>query len=373
MYIVIKTKELVEGLQKVTKAVSSTSAMDVLKGIKIVATHEALLLTGSDSSTSIESRIPASQEKGVCIEKTGGVILPMTFVDVVKRLGDEITVSVNERYTATIKSNNPKIKAEIQLNGLDPEMYPRLPEINEKPTLSISGKDFLGLIQKTVFATAQEEKRPILTAILFRLKDEALTFTGTDAHRLAVGSIKVDTKEELAVPVPAKALKELAKVIEPTTVVEITITTNHFMVKNGDFVFYTRLLNGTYPDVNRIIPQGHKSKWLVSRQEMMDSLERLQLVGTDKKNQQIRMIVEGQSLSLSWQNDTAKGQEMMFISDHEGDEITISFNLRYVLESLRAMETNQVELRCVNAMSPIMIVPENAESELYLVLPLRTA
>jgi DNA polymerase-3 subunit beta len=373
MYIVIKTKELVEGLQKVTKAVSSTSAMDVLKGIKIVATHEAITLTGSDNNTSIEATIAASQEKGVCIEKIGGVIVPMTFVDVVKRLGDEITVSVYEKYTATLKSTNPKIKAEFQLNGLDPEMYPRLPEIDEKPTLTISGKDFLGLINRTEFATLKEETRPILTAILFRLQDEQLTFTATNGHRLAIGSIKVDTKEELAVPVPSKSLKELAKALNPNCDVEITITSNHFMIKNADLVFYTRLLSGTYPDVNRIIPQGYKTKWLVSRQEMIDSLERLQLVGMDKKNQPIRMTVEGQFLSLSWANETAKGQEMMFISGMEGEELTISFNLRYLLESLRVIETDQVEVRCVNAMSPIMIVPDNSQDQLHLALPLRTA
>jgi len=373
MFISIKTKELVEGLQKVSKAVSTTSAMEILKGVKVTATHEAITLVGSNNTTSIQVQIPANQEKGVCIEKTGGVILPITFFDVVKRMGEEITISVNEKYTTTVKSSNSKIKAEIQLNGIDPEMYPQLPEINEKPTIKLAGKEFLSLIQKTEFATAEEETRPILTAILFRLQDESLSFTATDAHRLAIGSLKVPTKEELAVPVPSKAMKELARVILPSEEVEITITSNHFVVKNGDMVFYTRLIQGTYPDVNRSIPQSHKTKWLVNRVEFIDALERLQIVGENKKFQSIQMKVEGTTITLSTKQQAAKAEEQLFISGMEGETLTISFNLKYVLESFKAMDTQQVEIRCMNATSPLLILPEKKNDVLHLVLPLRTA
>lgn len=257
MHLTIDTNTFVTAVQYVSKAVSSRTTIQILTGIKIVATQEGVTLTGSDSDISIETFIPLGDEEReyMTVHEEGQLVLQEKyFTDIVKKMpGESLTLQKDGQMAATIQSN----AVVFNLNGYDPDDYPRLPELPEDNRLTLPQHLLKDMIRQTVFAVSSQETRPVLTGVNFDVENQQLTATATDSHRLAMRSATVDTSDELDftnVIIPGKSLVELSRILkDDETPVTVVLEKTQVLFKMENLLFYSRLLDGKFPLTNNMI------------------------------------------------------------------------------------------------------------------------
>ncbi|KJD54016.1 DNA polymerase III subunit beta, partial [Bacillus amyloliquefaciens] len=303
MKFTIQKDRLVEGVQDVLKAVSSRTTIPILTGIKIVASDEGVSLTGSDSDISIESFIP--KEDGdlevVTIEQPGSIVLQARFFsEIVKKLPmSTVEIEVQNQYLTIIRSG----KAEFNLNGLDASEYPLLPQIEEHHAFQIPTDLLKNLIRQTVFAVSTSETRPILTGVNWNVASGELICTATDSHRLALRKAKLDIHEDSSynVVIPGKSLTELSKILDDhQELVDIVITETQVLFKTKNVLFFSRLLDGNYPDTNRLIPQESKTNLIVNTKEFLQAIDRASLLAREGRNNVVKLsAAANESIEIS--------------------------------------------------------------------------
>lgn len=378
MKITIQKQQLSEAVQFVSKAVSTKTTIPILTGIKIVTDRKGVTFTASDSDISIQYFVPVEKEDHVYveIEREGSIVLPNRyFSEMVRKLPqDSVTITVEDRFSTMIQSG----KAEFHLMGMDPEEFPRLPQIHEDRVFSIQSDLLKSMIRQTSFAVSTAETRPILTGILWSLQEGKLKFVATDSHRLAQREAMVEGSEELSfsnVVIPGKALNELGKIIHDNDqLIDIVVTDNQVLIKSGELLFYTRILDGTYPDTSRLIPHSGKVKMIVKTKSLLDSIERASLIAKDSLKNIVRLETKAADMIEISSNapEIGKVSEEIVVDGLEGEELKIAFNAKFMIDALRAMDSESVEIQFTGAMSPFIIRPIEHPWVLQLILPIRT-
>lgn len=377
MYITVTTDLLVQAINHVSKAVSPRTVIPILSGIKFDATDDGLTLTASDSDVSISYHIPRQEEdqENVVLHEQGKIILPAKFIiDMVKKLpAEQVTIQVQAHLLTSITSGT----VEYHLHGLNADEYPRLPQIDEELSFFVPSMLLKNLIRQVAFSASTSESRPILTGIQWNLNDQELTFIGTDSHRLAKSNITVQNKSDIktqSVVVPVKSLNELNKILEEDQEpVEILISGSQLLLRAKNLLFYSRLLEGNYPETSRIIPQSYKTKITLHTKHLHDALERASLIVLRDRNNVVKVstISDNEVEIYSFSPEIGKLSETINISQYEGEELKISFNAKYMLDALKVIDSPSVELSFNGATSPFLIHPEGDERTLHLIVPVR--
>lgn len=377
MYITVTTDLLVQAINHVSKAVSPRTVIPILSGIKFDADEDGLTLTASDSDVSISYHIPrqSDDEINVVLHEAGKIVLPAKFItDMVKKLpAEKVNIQVQAHLLTSITSGS----VEFHLHGLNADEYPRLPQIDEELSFFVPSMLLKSLIRQISFAASTSESRPILTGIQWNLNDQELTFVGTDSHRLAKGSIMVQNQSDIktqSVVVPVKSLNELNKILdEDQEPVEILISGSQLLLRAKNLLFYSRLLEGNYPETSRIIPQSNKTKLTLSTKHLHDALERASLIVLKDRNNVVKVstISDKEIEIYSFSPEIGKLSETVPISIYEGEELKISFNAKYMLDALKVIDSPSVELSFLGATSPFVIRPEGDEKTLHLIVPVR--
>lgn len=379
MKLNITKTELNEAIQHVSRAISPRTTIPILAGIKIDAHADGLTLTASDTDISIQSFIPISKDDRdiVELERAGSVVLPAKFfVEIVRKLPEEqVELEVYEGFRTMIRSG----ATEIQLHGLDPEEFPVLPVLDESRLFSISSDLLKTMIRQTVFAVSANESTPILTGVLWTLEDNVLKFVATDRHRLASRRVQLDNGDGLTfknVVISGKTMNELAKLIpEQDTMIDIVVSENQVLFKMDSILFYSRVLDGMYPDTTRIIPEQFKTEIVVETKRLLDAMDRAYLLSREEKTNIVNLNTEENetiviSSSLS---ELGRITEQCAVEHLQGESLKISFNAKYMLDALKVIDSDQIYLGFNGAMSPILVRPVDDNRLLNLVLPYRTS
>lgn len=379
MKISISKQELNEAVQHVSKAISSKTTVPILTGIKMDVTTDQVTLTASDIDTTIQAFIPIEESDGteiVHIEDTGSVVLPAKFfVEVIKKLPkDTVEIEVGDGFSTRIKSG----RTNIELVGMDSEEFPAAPVVDDELTFAVAGSKLKELIRSTVFAASTNEQSPILTGVLWNLDGGRLKLLATDRHRLASVIAEIDVPEDMSfhnTVIAAKTLNELIKIIPDQGDVEISVGNSHALFNVGATHFYTRLLDGTFPDTSKIIPTGFKSELDVSSKAFEAALDRAYLLAREEKTNIVRFeATENGALQIrSTVSDVGMVLEQLEAEKLTGDPLKIAFNAKYMLDVLKAIDSDQVRIGFTGPMSPIIIRPRGGSDGLYLILPCRTA
>ena len=376
MQFIIQRERLVQSVQDVIKAVASRTTIPILTGIKITATANGVTLTGSDSDTSIESFIPLEEDGNEIVEikRPGSIVLQARFFnEIVKKLPlDDVEISVENGFQTMIRSG----KAEFNLNGLNADEYPHLPQIEEENIITIPTDLLKALIRQTVFAVSASETRPILTGVNWKIENENIICTATDSHRLALRKAKVQTtsQESYNVVIPGKSLSELSKILDDSqSTVNIVITENQILFKTKHLLFFSRLLEGNYPDTSRLIPNESKTDVLVNTKDFLQSIVRASLLGEGKNNIVKLSTVGDTSIEISSNiPEIGKVVEEVQADIISGEELKISFNAKFMMDALRSLEGTDIKVSFTGAMRPFLIQAQNDDSMLQLILPVRT-
>ncbi len=373
----IMRDRLLDGLNDVMKAVSSKTTIPILTGIKIDVTEEGMRLTGSDADITIQTFIPIEEngDQLINISETGSIVLQARmFNEIVRKLPtNDVEIEVSNGFQTHIRSG----KSDFHLIGLDPSEYPLLPEIAIERQFSIPADLLKAIIRETVFAVATSESRPVLTGVNWQIQGEELVCVATDSHRLARRKTKLEQlpTDVSSVVIPGKSLNELNKVLgDSTEPVQIVITNQQVLFKADNVLFFSRLLEGNYPDTTRLIPEDFKTNITINGKSLLQAIDRASLLAREDRNNVVRFeTLEGNVVEISSNSpEIGKVEEQIQVESFEGESLKISFSAKYMMEALKAIDGQDVIIQFTGAMRPFILRSVHDDAILQLILPVRT-
>ncbi|GAX00026.1 DNA polymerase III subunit beta [Secundilactobacillus mixtipabuli] len=378
MKFTINRAAFIKELNNVQRAISSKTTIPILTGLKLSADESGLTLTGSDADISIETLIHADNpDNQLAIQNPGAIVLPARFFsDIVKRLPeDNMTLDVTEGFQTEITSGS----ASFTINGLDANNYPHLPEIDASDQITLTGDVFRELINQTVIAVSNQESRPILTGVHFTLVDNQLLAVATDSHRLSQRKIELPSAASATydVIIPGKSLTELARMIgDDNPDVEMRLSENQVLFTIGDTMFYSRLLEGNYPDTSRLIPNESTTSAEFDAKGLLSAIERASLLSHESRNNVVKLTLDpanSQAKIFGNSPDVGNVEEALTPSEMTGDELEISFNPDYMKDALRSFGAAVIAIAFTSPLRPFTLVPtEDKENFIQLITPVRT-
>ncbi len=337
-----------------------------------------MTLTASDTDISIQSFIPMEKNdlQVIDLKQSGSVVLPSKFfVEIIRKLpAQHVEIEVKEQFQTIIRSGS----SEIQLMGLDPEEYPIMPGIEESKRIQIPSDVLKTMIKQTSFAVSTSEATPILTGILWTIANGKLKFIACDRHRLASRETSIDTEEGFVlnnVAISGKTLNELSKILpDQNVLIDVVFADNQVLFKMSSILFYTRILDGTYPDTSKLIPQSYQTQLVVQTDDLVDAIDRAYLLSREDKSNIVKLVMrDDQTIEISSSSsELGKVTEDLTTIRLTGELLRISFNSKYMLDALKVMDSEQIHIGFTGAMQPIIIRPDENASLLQLILPYRT-
>ncbi|USS88144.1 DNA polymerase III subunit beta [Fructilactobacillus hinvesii] len=368
----------IKALGIVQRAISAKTTIPILTGLMIDVSASNIQLTGSNADISIQTLISGDNpDYELTISSTGKIVLPARFFsEIVKKLpARELMIEVGDNFQTTIKSGN----SEFTINGLDANGYPHLPEVDGDHPIQLPAEIFREVIGQTVIAVSKQESRPILTGVHFTLDQNQLLAVSTDSHRLSQRKVELPTPAEgdYNVVIPGDSLKELSRMIDgEKDAIEMHLSENQVLFTFGKTKFYSRLLEGNYPDTSRLIPTSSETTVQFAAPELLAAVERASLLSHESRNNVIKLTLKpnDQVVTITGNSpDVGKVEEDLNPATISGEDLEISFNPDYLKDALRVFGPIDVEVAFTSALRPFTITPvENQENFIQLITPVRT-
>jgi len=364
MRFTCSVQDLVSALNVVTRAIAARSTIQIMEGVLLTSCPEGLRLTCTDLALGIETHITAQ------IAKEGSVVLPgKLLAEIVRKLSEgEMEISVNEQNIASIKCAGSR----TTLTGLAAEEYPALADVGEAKVVSLPQSELRDMIQRTTFATATDETRPILTGCLIETEGTEMSIVALDGFRLALRKQSFGQElPTLSAVVPGKVLNEIARILSDTDeLVTLQWGATHLLADMGETRVVARLLEGEFIRYKQILPADWQTRIIVSKQAMEAAMDRASLMAREGKNNLVKLHMEENTLLITSNAEMGDVREEMTI-EFEGRELDIAFNVRYITDTLRAIEDENITLKFNSNVSPCVLGPTFGDRFLYLALPVR--
>ncbi len=356
---------LVQGLNIAGRTVAQKSSLSVIEGILCKAGH-GLSLTGYNMETAITYEIEAE------VGDPGECILPAKlFGDIIRRLPEgPVTVVVDESFKVSIRAGY----ASFTISAESAEDYPELPDVNTgRPVLIPQGK-LKELISGTIFAVSENQGRPIHTGVKFEVTADSVTAVAVDGFRLARRTWHPEdgTGREMSFVVPAAGLKEVEKILTDSEEdAAFTLGPKHILFQVGGATLVCRLLEGEFLNWRKVVPTGCPIKLVAHVGDLQSSVERVGLIVSEKYKSPVRCVFGNQVLQMRTNTTIGAAEDRCAIAG-DGKELEIGFNVRYLIDALRAIPSEEVTLELTNGLSPIVLTPADDKHDFaYMVLPVR--
>lgn len=365
MRFLCEKDDLYQALQTVSRAVSQRSPNPMYENVYLQAYAGGIRLVGTDQSLGIEALLPGA------VQEEGSVLLPgRLFPEIIRKLPEgEVSLEVNERFTATIRM--PKIKTTLQ--GMDAALYPSLPAVSGAEEIAISQALLKDMIRQTGFAIAQDATRPILTGCLFEAEGDTATMVALDGFRLALRRGKLKTPcQGVSCVISGKYWAEIGRILSDSDEeVSLRLGEKHASLQKDGCTVVVSLLDGEFIRYRQLLPGQYQTSVLLDRATLTESIDRASLMAKEGRNNLLKFSVKGDQLSISSNSEMGDVFEQMDVQT-QGQDIDISFNVNYITDAIRSLSEEKVLFRFNTSISPAVIVPEEGDHFLYLVLPVRT-
>lgn len=365
-----------QALNTTKRAISLKNAIPILSTVKIDVTNEGITLIGSNGQISIENFISIKNENaGLLVTSSGSILLEATFfINVVSSLPD-VTLDFKEIEQKQIVLTSGK--SEITLKGKDADQYPRIQEISASNPLMLETSVLKNIINETAFAASAQESRPILTGVHFVLtENKNLKTVATDSHRMSQKKIVLEKNgDNFDVVIPSRSLREFSAVFtDDIETVEIYFTNNQLLFRSENISFYTRLLEGNYPDTDRLIPTEFTSIVTFDKNNLRYAMERARLLSNATQNGTVKLeIINGVVSAHVNSPEVGRVNEEIDTESISGQDLTISFNPTYLIDSLKAINSEKVTISFISAVRPFTLIPsDDTENFIQLITPVRT-
>ncbi len=384
MKLVCSQSDLNANLSLVSRAVPSRPSQPILANVLLTADAgiQRVSLAAFDLTLGIQSSFAAE------VVTSGEITLPAKLlVDIVSRLPAESMVTLEGNaedsvVTLTASSNGAASLGQYQVRGIGAEEFPELPLVQTGEAVHLPTDGLIEGLKGTLFSTSADETKQILTGVHLKVQPEGLEFAATDGHRLAVvqtssaeseGAVKPGKGFE--VTVPARALRDLERMIAARNsgeAIALYFDQGQTVFQWGDQYLTSRTLDGQYPNYNQLIPKQFTRQVTVDRKAFAGSLERIAVLA-DQKNNVVKLTWDemSQQLTLSADaQDVGNGHESI-PAQISGESLEIAFNVRYLMDGIKALTTSEIQIQLNSATSPVILTPLGATKMTYLVMPVQ--
>ena len=362
-------EKIVKALNSVTRAVPVRTTLPILEGILIQTNDNDIKLTCYDQELGIEYII-----KDCKVSEQGATVVNANmFSEIIRKLPDtDINVSVNENNLLVIECEGSLYK----LATMNPEDFPELPKIEVENSIEVEQNTLKNVIRKTIFAVSVEENRPIFTGCLFEIKDNKLNVVAVDGFRLALRSIFLNQQtNDFSAVIPGKTLNEVIKILSDSfEPVRIGVAKNQALFEMDNCKIVTRILDGEFLNYKNVIPENWETRIKVNKNNLQDSFERISLISSStvekEKKYPVKVNVDIGKIIISCTNQTGDAKEELFVST-EGKNLEVGFNPKYFLDSLKAIDDEEVYVEFGTSISPCLIKSTENKDYVYMILPIR--
>ena len=372
MKITIRQNILNEHLNNVIKGISGKNIIPILNCIKLSLSDKGLYLMSTDNEIAIKSFIPAKDIEE--IKELGDIVVSgRLFHEIVRKLSGQL---INIEELIDSKLSIYTTTSSFTLNCNDSNEFPDLELENSEEPIKIDKKIFKNIINQTIFATSTQESRPVLTGVNFKFYDNKLECTATDSYRLAKKEITLENNlmNKYNIIIPTKNLNELIRMFkEEDEQIELHIFNNKIIFKFDSIEMLSRLINGEYPDTSKLIPQDFSLIIDVNLKDFFNAIDRASLLTSENDKNTIRFETKNDQVIIS-SNIPEIGyvEETLNIKKNNNEELKIAFSSKYMLDALRAMESEEISLMFNGDVKPIILKNPKNDNLLQLILPIRT-
>ena len=365
MHITCDKNELSDALSICIHAVASKSPIPALEGILFSVNNDTITLCGYNNQMSIRKTVPCQ------IEEYGSCILnARMFFDIIRKVqGDTVEITVDKDLNAVIRCG----RSTFNIKAEDADEYPELPEVMKRRGITLQSGLLRSMIGDTIFAISQNENKPVHTGSLFEIEGQTFSLISVDGYRLAVRKEQIEAfgDDSFKFVVPGSTLKELARIL-PDGEENVTIypENKHGLFEFAGTVVTTRLLEGEFLNYRSAVPEDMPIRLTLNKSELVNAVERVSLIISERLKNPVRCLFEGETLKLSCITSLGKSFDSISIPMCS-DKIEIGFNNRYLLDALKACPDEEVVMELKSGLSPCLFKPLEGDSFLFLVLPVR--
>lgn len=367
MKIVCDKNILLEGINVVSKAISSKSTLPILEGVLVETNENGIVLTGNDLEIGIKYECAVN-----VIEEGKVVINARMFGDIIRRLPDApVFIETDENFVTNIKCAN----VNFDISGSGAEEYPKIPEINKNDFVSIENSKLKSLIKQTIFAISLNDKKPIWTGSLFEIENNTISVVSTDGYLMAIRKEEIAAENKnIKVIVPGKTLNELLKIIPDDDLsVNIYFSEKHILFEFEKFTVTSRLRDGEYTNYKSVVERqkNYEIQLEANVSDIFSSLERASLIiNTDNTKSPLKLIIKDDQINLTCSSQIGKVSDIINVSAKKAGELLIGLNQKYLYNVFKNCDTEEVLLNFISSKNPCIVMPTEGENFIYMVMPI---
>ena len=366
MHFTIQREALLKPLQLVAGVVERRQTLPVLSNVLLVVEGQQLSLTGTDLEVELVGRVTLEDAA-----EPGEITVPARkLMDICKSLPSDALIDIRvDDQKLLVKAG----RSRFTLSTLPANDFPTVEEGPGSLTFNLPQAKLRRLIERTSFAMAQQDVRYYLNGLLLEINQGQLRAVATDGHRMAMCTVdaNIDYQERYQLIVPRKGVLELARLLgEADDLVNVVLGTHHIRATTGDFTFTSKLVDGKFPDYERVLPRGGDKIVVADRHSLRDAFSRTAIL-SNEKYRGIRLTLESGQLKIQANNPEQEEAEEEVMVDYSGAPLEIGFNVSYLLDVMNVLGHEQAKLVLSDANSSALIQEAESDESLYVVMPMR--
>jgi DNA polymerase-3 subunit beta len=365
MHFDILRESLLKPLQMVSGVVERRQTLPVLSNVLLVLKGSELSLTGTDLEVELVGRVTVDNA-----HKSGEITVPARkLLDICKSLSDDSLVEISlSGAKLTLKSG----RSRFTLATLPAAEFPNVDEEVGTFSLTIPQARLRELLANTSFAMAQQDVRYYLNGMLFEVSSNYLRVVATDGHRLAMETLNMEnpTEEVQQLILPRKGIMELSRLLEDGGNISLIFGQNHIRAKVAAYTFTSKLVDGKFPDYNRVLPKGGNKVLIGDCQELQQAFSRASIL-SNEKYRGVRVMLSNGELKILANNPEQEEAEEVVSIDYQGDSLEIGFNVSYLIDVLSTLTSKKARITLSDPNSSALLEAEEGSDALYVVMPMR--
>lgn len=362
MHIICDKSKLIEGMNIVMKAIPGKTTMMILECVVIEVKDNQIKLIANDLQLGIETLIDGE------IKQEGSVAVgAKVFFEIIRKLpSDNVSITVDEDYHMNISCG----KAKFNIMAKATDEFPYLPNIVKDKNVNISQFTLKDIIRQTVFSISDNENAKVMTGELFEIHDSELKVVSLDGHRISIRKVKLNQSyDDVSVIIPGKTLIEISKIINGGMDDEVSIffTDKHVLFEFEDTIVLSRLIEGEYYKIDKMLSTDYETKVTVNKREMLECIDRSTLLLKESDKKPVIIHVQDDYMKFAM-NSAIGSMDEDIDASKEGKDILIGFNPRFLMDALRVIDEDEITMYMINPKAPCFI-RDQEETYIYLILP----
>lgn len=370
MHFSIDRKYFYEKLSIVARAISVFSPLPALSGISIDVKEDKIILTGSDSNISIRTIIVEGELNHLSIQEPGSIVIESKYLlEIIRKMDCScVDMELLDSSLIRISSDNGVFK----LNGIQSNEYPNIDFSQPNNEFTLANKDLVNIVNQTAFACSDKDTRPVLNGVNFKAVNQSLHCSGTDSYRLARKTISLDSNQNFNITIPSKSLQEVVRSLNEDGNVTIYVDNKKAQFVFDKTILQTRLIDGSFPDVERIIPTECIATMEVNAKELMSVIDRTNFIRNEKIHL-IKMECSPEVCRIKTSStEIGNSDEILTDCVYNGEEMVLSCNGSFMMDAVKAVSSEKVILKFSGTMKPIRIENPKDDSVIMVVVPIRS-